>query len=149
MGFNYAKEKREFERKWAAVRRQCEEAGMAPDAIEELHDFDWDWFKSRRRYIDHLADLPDGLSAEDLPQAGDGTGPGDIPTLYGTEQCQWLDAIEDEQLLQKLVLLSKDDLKLLTALAFEERTQTEVSRILHCNQSTVSKNLARIKIFLR
>lgn len=33
MGFNYAKEKTEFERQWTAIRKQCEEAGMEQEAI--------------------------------------------------------------------------------------------------------------------
>ena len=57
MGFNYAKEKTKFERQWTAIRKQCEEAGMEQEAIEDLHDFDRDWFKSQRRYITHLVDL--------------------------------------------------------------------------------------------
>ena len=145
MGFNYAKEKAEFERQWAAVRAQYEELGMCQDAIKELHDFDWGWFKSRRRYINHLADLPEEATMEVIRQASTGTVPGDIPATLGSDHHRWLDEIEDEQLLQKLMLLSEDDLALLTSLAFEEYTQGEIAQQNHQNQQAISRQLQQIR----
>ena len=80
MGFNYAKEKTEFERQWTAIRKQCEEAGMEQEAIEDLHDFDRDWFKSQRRYITHLVDLAEDTAVEAILQASTGT-------FQGTSLC--------------------------------------------------------------
>jgi len=148
MGFNYAKEKAEFERQWAAVRTQYEELGICADAIEELHDFDWDWFKSRRRYINHLADLPEETTVEVIRQASTGTAPGDIPATLGSDHHRWLDEIEDEQLLQKLMLLSEDDIALLTSLAFEEHTQSEIAQQNRQNQKAVSRQLQQIRKIL-
>lgn len=110
MGFNYAKTK--FERQWTAIRKQCEEAGMEQEAIEDLHDFDRDWFKSQRRYITHLVDLPEDTAVEAILQASTGTIPGDIPMPCAGYCYQWLDEIEDERLLQQLMLLSADDIDL-------------------------------------
>ncbi len=148
MGFNYAKEKAEFEKQWAAVRAQYEELGMCPDAIEELHDFDWDWFKSRRRYINHLADLPEDATVEVIRQASTGTIPGDIPATLGSDHHRWMDEVEDERLLQKLMLLSEDDISLLTGLAFEEYTQSEIAQMDARSQAAVSKHLRKIKKIL-
>ncbi len=152
MGFNYAQEKKVFEKQWAVIRRQYENAGMSPDAIEELHDFDWDWFKSRRRYINHLADLPDGITVEDFPQADAERSVGDTPLRYGAicasaDRYRWLDEIEDEKLLQKLAALSQDDVELLTQLVFEEHTQHEIVRQNRQNQQAVSRQFQRIKKF--
>ena len=128
MGFNYAKEKQKFETHWKVIRKQYEAAGMGQDAIQELHDFDWDWFKSRRRYINHLSDLSDGVTVEDFPQEGVDLSTGDTPLHYGTacvastERYYWIDEIEDERLLRKLMLLNTDDLELLTSLVFEGYT---------------------------
>lgn len=148
MGFNYAKEKAEFERQWAAVRAQYEELGMCPDAIKELHDFDWGWFKSRRRYINHLADLPEEATMEVIRQASTGTIPGDIPATLGSDHHRWMDEVEDERLLQKLMLLSEDDISLLTGLAFEEYTQSEIAQMDARSQAAVSKHLRKIKKIL-
>ena len=148
MGFNYAKEKAEFERQWAETCKQYEELGMSQDAIEELHDFDWDWFKSRRRYITHLADLPAEATVETIQQVSTGTAPGDIPVALGLGPHQWLDELEDENLLRKLTLLSKDDIVLLTHLAFEEYTQSEIAQQKAQNQKSISRQLQQIrKIF--
>lgn len=148
MGFNYAKEKAKFERQWSTIREQYEDLGMSQDAIEELHDFDWDWFKSRRKYINHLADLPEEATVEAIRQASTGTLPGDIPATFGLELRQWLDEIEDEHLLQKLMLLSEDDFALLTHLAFEECTQSEIAFQNHQSQQAISRQLQQIrKIF--
>lgn len=155
MGFNYAKEKQKFEKHWKVIRQQYESAGMSQDAIEELHDFDWDWFKSRRRYINHLADLPDSVSVEDFPQKGVEMSTGDTPVRYGSvcvaskERYHWIDEIEDERLFCKLMLLSTDDLELLTSLAFEGYTQSEIAQRKAVSQATISRQLSQIKKLLR
>lgn len=155
MGFNYAKEKKKFERQWFAIRRQYEEAGMSQDAIEELHDFDWAWFKSRRRYINNLVDLPDGVTVEDFPQENIELSTGDTPLCYGAactdnaERLRWIDEIKDEELLRNLMLLSTDDLELLTSLAFEGYTQSEIAQREAVNQATISRRFAQIRKILK
>lgn len=145
MGFNYAKEKQKFERHWKIIRQQYIAAGMNQEAIEELHDFDWDWFKSRRRYINHLADLPEDATVEAILQASTGTSPGDIPMSCVGAYCQWLDEIEDEHLLQQLMLLSADDIDLLTRLAFEGYTQCEIAQQKKQNPKSISRQLQQIR----
>ena len=149
MGFNYAKEKAEFEREWAELRKQYEGLGMSQEAIEELYAFDWDWFKSRRRYSDHLVDLPEEAAVEVIQQASTGTVPGDIPVSLGAAPSQWLDEIEDEDLLRKLILLSDDDIALLTYLTFEELTQSEIAQRESVNQATISRRFSQIQKFLK
>ncbi len=148
MGFNYAKEKAEFDRQWAKIRKQYEELGMSQDAIEELYSFDWDWFKSQRRYGSHLADLTEEVNVETIREASTETIPGDIPASLGSDPRQWLDEIEDEQLVRKLMQLSKDDIALLTHLVFEEYTQSEIAHKKAVNQATISRQFSQIqKIF--
>ncbi len=153
MGFNYAQEKRKFEKQWAVIRREYENVGMSPDTIEELHNFDWNWFKSRRRYINHLADLPEGITVEDFPQADAERSVGDTPLRYGaicvgSDRYRWLDEIEDEKLLKKLAALSQDDVELLTQLVFEEHTQREIAQRRLCSQVAVFKHLNKIRKIL-
>ncbi len=148
MGFNYAKEKAEFDRQWAKIREQYEELGMSRDAIEKIHTFDWDWFKSQRRYSSHLANLPEEVTLKTIQQASTGTMPGDIPASFGSDPYQWLDEIENEELVQKLMLLSKDDIVLLTRLVFEEYTQSEIAQRELRSQMAVSKHLHKIQKIL-
>lgn len=145
MGFNYAKEKTKFERQWTAIRKQCEEAGMEQEAIEDLHDFDRDWFKSQRRYITHLVDLPEDTAVEAILQASTGTIPGDIPMPCAGYCYQWLDEIEDERLLQQLMLLSADNIDLLTRLVFEGYTQCEIAQQKKQNQKSISRQFQQIR----
>ncbi len=149
MGFNYAKEKAEFDRQWAEIRKQYEELGMSQDAIEELYSFDWDWFKSQRRYGSHLADLTEEVNVETIREASTETIPGDIPASLGSDPRQWLDEIEDEQLVRKLMQLSKDDIALLTHLVFEEYTQSEIAQQKAQSQKTVSRQFQQIKNIFR
>ena len=53
---------------------------MEQEAIEDLHDFDRDWFKSQRRYITHLVDLAEDTAVEAILQASTGT-------FQGTSLC--------------------------------------------------------------
>lgn len=152
MGFNYAKEKEKFDRTWAMLCQQYEAAGMSQDAIKELYDFDWNWFKSRRRYFNWLADLPESMSVEDLPQEGTEMTLGDSPAHYGagtaTERYWWIEEVGDSELLQKLMLLCADDIEVLTCLVFEECTQEETARRLGRKQQAVSRQFLKIrKIF--
>ena len=153
MSFQYAQEKIKFEKHWSELRIQYEQAGMSQDAIEELHDFDWQWFKSRRRYINSLRELPEGTSLEDLPSCGvDPTG-GEPPQHYGMSasspnRYSWLDEIEDVALLQKLMLLERDDIELLTSMIFEGHSQREIAQRNGCSERSVSRQFQRIiKIF--
>jgi len=148
MGFNYAKEKAEFDRQWADIRKQYEELGMSQDAIENIRKFDWDWFNSQRRYSSHLAELPEEVTVETIQQASTGTMPGDVPASLGSDPLQWLDEIEDEQLVQKLIQLGKSDLELLTYLAFEGYTQREIAQKQMCSQMAISKHLNKLRKIL-
>lgn len=58
MEFNYAQERRKFERQWKILRKQYQEAGMDEEAISKMYQFDLQWLNSERRYIRRQADLP-------------------------------------------------------------------------------------------
>lgn len=64
MGFNYGKEKFIFDREWKKLREQYAEAGMSEEAIQELYDFDWSWFRMRRNYENRVQALPEGEKDE-------------------------------------------------------------------------------------
>lgn len=128
MAFNYAKERREFDREWERLRREYEAAGMTTEHIDKLYAFDLDWFNSRRSFFNHTQELP-----------GEAMG-----GRFG-----WVDEIEDARLADKLRGLSAEDLELLTLLAIEGYTQTEAARMKGCSQNAVSKKYLRIKKVLK
>ena len=53
MGFNYAREKREFDREWNEKERWYRESGMSEDAIREMFEYDWREFNSTRKFYRH------------------------------------------------------------------------------------------------
>lgn len=153
MGFNYAREKLRFEKEWRLIRQQYEQAGMSPDDIEQMYAFDWAWFKSQRKYFNHLSDLSDGITLESFPQSITGytmsiyaaCGMRDTSSI---NRYQWFDEIDDEELARRLKLLSREDIELLTCFVFEESTQREIALKNGTYQKAVSRQIAQIRKIL-
>ncbi len=155
MGFNYAKEKRQFDLEWKQLQKEYTDAGMSPAAIEAMHSYDWEMFLSRRTYENHTQALPDTYLSGEID--------GEQSTLFMrfsslsvtfdeenfSEQYAWIDAIEDASLSARLSKLSEQDLELLTLYAIEGYTQTEIALLLKRNQSVISRKINRLKIFLK
>ena len=66
MTFNYAVEKRKFEKVWEKLAKSYAEAGMEPEAIKAMYEFDWEIFKSERNEALHTLDgaMPDSSEEE-------------------------------------------------------------------------------------
>ncbi|MGB4440077.1 MAG: sigma factor-like helix-turn-helix DNA-binding protein [Sedimentibacter sp.] len=155
MGFNYSKEKFIFDREWEKLREQYITEGISEEAIQELYDFDWSWFRARRNYENRVQALPeeeiDDQKAEtrsvlfrkftSLSASFDET---ELSGRYA-----WIDTISDDVLSKKLKRLSDDELELLTLLAIEGYTQREIARKMHCSQNAVSKRLIKIRRILK
>ncbi len=155
MEFNYALERRKFEKQWKLLRKQYQEAGMDDEAIKQIYSFDLQWFNSERRYIRRQADLPEDFSVYDLPCSDaephvekilPSSGPLNIPPA---DRHWWIDEIEDEELLCKLMMLSDEDIELLTAIVFEGKTQSEYALAKSTNQKAVSRRFLQISKILR
>lgn len=150
MGFNYAREKKRFDQTWARLCREYLEAGMSPEDIQSLYEFDLDAFRSQRRYAAHTQVLPQepvnsrGKNALALPGGACSFSENDFPGRYA-----WVDGIENPKLARRLKQLSDEDLELLTLLVLEERSQRELARMLGCSQAAISQRYTRIKIFLK
>lgn len=154
MGFNYAQEKKRFDQTWDGLYKEYIEAGMDPESIQSLYEFDLDFFRSQRRYRSHTQDLPletnsgetKGISAL-LCRFTHGTSSFSESDFSG--RYTWVDTIENPQLSLRLKQLSDEDLELLTLLVFEEWSQRELAQILGCSQSAISQRFNRIKKFLK
>ena len=154
MEFNYALERRKFEKQWAILRRQYEKAGMEKTAIDQLYEFDLQWFNSERRYIRRQADLPEDMTVYDFPSPDAESCVEKVLPSSGSlhispaDRCWWINEIEDEKLLHKLMLLSDSDIDLLTALVFEGKTQAEYAQSKSTNQQSVSRQFQQIRKIL-
>ena len=66
MTFNYGAEKRKFEKVWAKLAKTYAEAGMEPEAIKAMYEFDWEIFKSERNEALHTQEfaIPESANEE-------------------------------------------------------------------------------------
>ena len=154
MGFNYAKEKNKFEANWKKLQREYEDAGMSPEAIDNMHTYDWEAFLAHRIHSSHTQALPVCLSesTED-----------DRSTLFQkypslsvsfdiddfSERYSWVETISNDHLTAKLKSLPSEDLELLTFLIIEEHDQEELARRWGCSQSAISQRFKKLKEFLK
>ncbi len=154
MGFYYAAERKRFEKEWDKLRKEYEAAGMSLVSIQLLYEFDLEFFRSQRTYINHTQTMPDEYINEEqtdnsalfrkFETSVSVFNESDIPGRYA-----WLDTIENQQLALALRQLTGEDLELLTLFAMDGFTQSEIATMLKCNQSVISRKLKRIKNFLR
>ena len=57
MGFNYGLEKKNFDRQWAILRKQYEDAGMSIEVIQAMYEYDWSVFNAARSYQNHTQEI--------------------------------------------------------------------------------------------
>lgn len=65
MEFNYGTEKKKFDTAWAKLAITYVEAGMSPEAIQEMYDYDWNRFKAARIEALHTQEMTLPVEMED------------------------------------------------------------------------------------
>ena len=155
MGFNYGLEKKNFDRQWAMLRKQYEDAGMSIEAIQTMYEYDWSVFNAARSYQNHTQEI----TAPSFEQGEESYSP--LMNKYQeaisvTEHYRetksrftWIGEIENERLLSALENLSEDDLKLLTLYAYEGYNESEISKVFNVSQPAIHKRIMKISIFLK
>ena len=152
MEFNYTTERRKFERNWAKTEALYRKHGMTEQAIQEMHEYDWDLFKAARIEAMHTQEIGFQLDDEDDKSMMDS------PLLkkffeqfttqydtYGTHsRYWWLEELSDPRLVAGISKLSIDDKEFLTLLIVEGYSQTECAVKMHSSQSAISRRLIRI-----
>ena len=151
MGFNYAREKRRFEKEWEQLHEEYSALGMDEAAIDRIKEFDWRWFCSRRVYAHHNQHLPDegdfpedrGLLIRRYRKLVT-----EFDELKFSGRYAWLHEIEDEELYRRLDTLPGKDIELLTLIIEEGYRQADVARMWECSRNSVSKRWNKIKKIL-
>lgn len=155
MGFNYAKEKAEFDREWVKLRLEYENAGMDESSIQQMYEFDLQFFCGRRNYAIHTQRLPEAFTA--------GTDESEQSSLMRKfnslresfdesnfpERFAWVETLEDQRLLSRIARLDEKDLELLTFCAIEGHTQKELAEKWGCSQNAINKRFKKIKKILK
>ena len=151
MGFNYGREKKKFDADWKKKAAWYRAAGMSEDAIQTLHAFDWEQFKSERRYVNHTQELPSDELLEWMSYR--------VHNIYASvrtdisDDClsarhDWIEHLDTPMLVLQLRQLSKEDIELLTLL-LDGYTQREIADILGCTQPNIAQKMRRIKKILK
>ena len=155
MGFNYGLEKKNFDRQWAIMRKQYEDAGMSIEVIQAMYEYDWSVFNAARSYQNHTQEI----AAPSFEQGEESYA--SLMNKYQeaisvTEHYRetksrftWIGEIENERLLAALENLSEDDLKLLTLYVYEGYTESEISKVFSISQPAIHKRIEKITIFLK
>ena len=155
MGFNYGLEKKNFDRQWAIMRKQYEDAGMSIEAIQAMYEYDWSVFNAARSYQNHTQEI----AAPSFEQGEEAYSPLmnkyqeaiSITEHYRETKSRftWIGEIEDENLLSALEKLSDDDLEILTLYIYEGYSTVELSKAYGIAHQNISKRIIKITNFLK
>lgn len=149
MQFNYAYEKKKFDATWNQLFKTYAEAGMSPEAVQEMNEYDWSVFKAGRVEALHTQEL-------DLGEHEDEDWESPLYKNY-REVCSceydvfgshsrywWLEEIENPCLTAGIRGLSLDDKELLTQYIVERKTEEEIAAVLGVHRTTVCRRLQKI-----
>lgn len=152
MTFNYAVEKRKFEKVWAKLEKTYAEAGMEPEAIKAMREFDWEIFKSERNEALHTQEFAIPESTDE--DTGDCESPlydifleqlsSEYDTYGSHSRYWWLDELTAPCLTIGVPTLTLEDKELLTLYIVDGLTIREIARYLNLQKSTISERLQRI-----
>lgn len=152
MTFNYAVEKRKFEKVWAKLAKTYAEAGMEPEAIKAMREFDWEIFKSERNEALHTQEfaIPESTDVE----VDDCESPlyekfleqlsSEYDTYGSHSRYWWLDELTTPCLTIGVPALTLEDKELLTLYIVDGLTIREIARYLNLQKSTISEKLQRV-----
>lgn len=152
MTFNYGAEKRKFEKVWAKLAKTYAEAGMEPEAIKAMYEFDWEIFKSERNEALHTQEFAIPESANE--EMDDCESPlydkflEQFSSEYDTYGCHsrywWLEELTTPCLTIGVPALTVEDKELLTLYIVDELTVREIAEIQEKTKSSVERHLQRV-----
>ena len=143
MDFNYAREKRKFEQEWKVLRAQYEALGMEADAIDSLYNYDMQWFRSCRTYINHTQPFPSEIFGEGAESV--------LLRKYPTLVARGADEDSEDSLFwhEAAKKLSTLDISIIELRRTKGLNQSEIAKELGCSQAAISKRMKKIKKLLR
>lgn len=132
-------------------RRENERCLMLPSRYEKVDVEDFIREHSERAYVDNTQPIfvtEDDEDSVDFKRYEKAITVTDV--YHETKnRFAWVGEIKNEHLLAALEKLNAKDLELLTLFAYEGYTVTEISKVLHCSQPTISIKIKRITKFLK
>ena len=157
MGFNYALEKKRFDKEWEKTEKEYIAAGMSEGSIEAMREYDWRLFKKRR--INSIHEQPMTASAFDDDESDDSHSAllSRFLDVMSTQDdglaCRsrywWIEEVDNTAIASALQKLSEKDAEAITLIVFEGYSQAEVAEMWRVTQQAVNKRMKRIKKFFQ
>lgn len=138
MGFNYAREKRKFNREWNEKERWYLESGMSEDAIREMYEYDWREFNSTRKFYRRGEN---NIDVESIAEE-------DVDAIDKALPEEWMELLDTPDLVRKVRKLSADYIEIIDLMVRENLTQEEVAGRMHCSQQNIAKKIEKIRKLL-
>ena len=151
MAWNNGKEMKKFKEQQKRLREQYLANGMTEEQIAVLYQFDLEQLNSRRRECEHTQ--PFDFEAFE-GEADEGQNPLydkfleilSITDDYSSlDRYGWIEEIEDVKILKAVKTLSKEEIEIVTMLAFEDMNQSEIATSFGLSQQSISKKIKKIK----
>lgn len=139
MKFNYFIQKKKFDEAWKELALTYTEAGMEPEAIRQMYDYDWTVFCRSRVDSMHEAEI-DAEEREEIMEKKTV----DYDIFGGHSRYWWLEELSSPCLTMGVPLLEEEDKELLTLYIYEQRTIREIAQILGKSKSSILERLQRI-----
>lgn len=131
MKFNYRQELKKFNEWWAKERQILEEENAAEETIQEIYNYSFSQFKADRNYYLHKEEYID-----------DGALSGEIDFF---KDFDFIEQIENEELVQVLKSLKKSDYEMLIMLCVKGMSQADVAKHLGQTRANITQKMKRIK----
>ncbi len=153
MKFNYASKKRQFMIEWAKTAKEYADAGMSPEAIEIMREYDWERFKSDRIWALHIQDVPEMEEEEEIDDFYENAllvkkYLERVSTEYDAfgnhSRYWWINEIDSGAMAKVLSSLTDEDIELLTLAIFEGYTHEEIAFRLSIPRRTVAWRLKQL-----
>lgn len=157
MKFNVGLENKRFIKRWNRLEEEYRAAGMTEEAIEEMRIFDWNEFKSRRRFSEHNqffegAEFVDGedTDIDDHPLHDRFFESFAVEDDYFSERRYgWIEQLDDEDLIIAVKSMKPEYLEIITQYVYEEKTLDEIGALYGVKKAAISNKLTRIKKIIK
>lgn len=154
MCWNNAMERRKFEAEQKKQAEQYHKCGMSDEQIHQMYLFDYEQFKSRRRYAMHTQEFTLSDFEDDGVQSGrspmyerffDALTTTIDESHMGTGKYAWIEDIENEEMIRTIRSLTQNQLELLSMLVEGEMTQDEIKNKIGISQAAVSQRISTLR----
>lgn len=155
MEWNNAMKLSKFKKEQAKLRKEYLAAGMTEEQIKEMYEFDLEEYRRSRIEAMHTQELD--FDSEDFddketdnPLFKKYLEAISVTTDYSdSSRFGWIEAIENSNLASALKALPDDDLEVLTKWLIDGMSVTQIAVIVGKHRSNVSRQIDRIKNFLK